>query len=202
MNSKFKPLTAAKPKKKQPPQRSDNVIESLRNVGSDVGKTLTKDGAATIATDALTSLLGARPRSGELRQNEAVQVQPEARPVPRHRPETLRPAAMKREEIGLKEQIEAVRAELKALSASLKGLHQEVQKAVEDVPVNPGVYHVTFYERLRSVLILLKTQVDDSRMWLSAWTSRKKKQGYWAQYKKKGTKFGLSSERTPATQSG
>jgi hypothetical protein len=81
-------------------------------------------------------------------------------------------------------------------------LNTEVKKAITDVPVDAGVYHINFFERLRSMSVLLRQSVDDSRSWLSLSTSRKKQKGYWGKYKKHGTQFGLSADRTPATQTG
>jgi len=57
-------------------------------------------------------------------------------------------------------------------------------------------------ERISSILKLLREQVDDSRTWLSLHTNRKQKRGFWGMYKKHGTQFGLSNERTLATQAG
>ena len=187
--------TQPKPKKQAPP--SESVLEALRQMGGGVGKTITKDVIGKVGSDALTSLFGQVPRSGELFTN-----QPEVQPVQIRRPEILRPPMVRVEEINLKPQIEAVRAELKMLIASLKSFNQEVQKAVNEVPVQPGIYHLNFMERLKSILKILREQIDDSRSWLALSTNRKKQKGYWGMFKKHGTSFGLSSERTIATQAG
>jgi hypothetical protein len=182
--------------KKQQATRNDSVLESLRSVGSGVGKTVTKDVAGKIPQDALAALLGGRPPQSENR--------PERGAWPgMHRPE-MRPRApyVEPTEIHLKEQIEAVRAELKALAASIKNLNTDIQRTISEVPVDPGIYHKNFFERIRSILHALKEQVEDSRTWLSLFTTRKKKMGYWGLFKKHGTQFGLSSERTIATQAG
>jgi hypothetical protein len=71
-----------------------------------------------------------------------------------------------------------------------------------ETPVDPGIYHVTFLERLRSFIQLLREQVDDSRTWLTVSSKRQKKMAFWGLYKKHGTQFGLSSERTVSTQAG
>lgn len=192
------------PPKKQPAARTnDTIIESLRTVGSGVGKTVVKDVAGKVASDALSSLFGSLPTQGELKPNQPIDVRTERQPQPAfRRPEVNRPPVVRLEEVNLRQQIEAVRHELKVLAASLKTLNLEVQKAVAEVPVAPGVYHLNFFERLKSILKILREQIDDSRAWLSLHTARKQKKNYWSLFKKHGTSFGLSSERTMATQAG
>ncbi|MDO8451947.1 MAG: DUF5660 domain-containing protein [bacterium] len=197
-------MNTQQPKKKPPAVQNDSILESLRDLGSGVGKTVVKDVASKVAGDALRSLFGTIPKSGELKANQPIEFTAERAthaPVFR-RPEMLRPPFVKREETHLKEQIEAVRQELKALSQSIKNLNLEVQKAIDDVPPQPGVYHLNFMQRLRSILAVLREEIEDSNSWLNLSSARKKKKGYWGMYKKHGTKFGLSSERTMATQAG
>lgn len=181
---------------------NDSVLESLRDVGAGVAKSVTTDVVGKSATDALSALFGGpiprqaeQPREHEF-GGEAI--------APQIRRQEARPSApmVRAEEQGIKEQIEAVRAELKALAASIKNLNQDIQKAVVEVPVDPGIYHLNFFDRLRGILKLMREQIDDSRSWLSMSTNRKKKMGYWGMFKKHGTTFGLSHERNLATQAG
>lgn len=197
------------PKKKQTPIQNDSIVESIRGLGTNVAKAVSTDVVGKIGTDALTSIFGGTtmPRSGELFPNQEISLSnkptEEARPQPvMRRPETHMQPLIQHDQEMMKHQLESVRAELKQLTASIKSLNQEVEKAVMDVPINPGVYHLNFMERLRSVLKILREQINDSSAWLSLWSSRKQKKGYWGKYKKQGTKFGLSSERSVATQSG
>lgn len=192
------------PKKKQPPvYTNDSVIESLRDLGANVSKSTT-GAVGKIGADALAALFGSLPPKGELKPNQTVEIGREQPPAPVQRPE-LQPRPMARlseDDYKLRQQLEAVRAELKALAASLKNLHQEVQTAIEQAPVAPGIYHVNFFEQLKSMLKVLRQQIEDSRTWLALWTTRKKKMGYWGLFKKHGTQFGLSGERAIATQAG
>ena len=200
------------PPKKQPQSKAanDSILESLRGLSAGVGQTVAKDVAGKVAADAFASLFGALPKQGELKPNQAVDMKPdrfagrqERAPFPQfRRPEVQRPPMVHVEEAGLKQQIEAIRAELKALAASVKSLNMEVQKAVIEAPVAPGVYHLNFFEKLRSFLQILRQQIDDSRTWLSMQNNRKQKKGYWGMYKKHGTTFGLSNERSLATSAG
>ena len=109
---------------------------------------------------------------------------------------------MKEDQQQLAQQINSIRSELKAIASSIQSLNKDLGNAIAEVPVDPGVYHVNFFERLRSVLKVLREQIDDSRSWLTMHSSRKKKMGYWGMYKKHGTNFGLSNERSLATSAG
>lgn len=177
---------------------NDNILESLRGVGGNVVKT-TADTATKISSDVLSSLFGSLPKTGELTPDKPVEFEPQ---VVVKRTDVLRPPTVNIQEINLKQQIEAVRMELKGIADSLKNLHQDVQKTINEVPVEPGVYHINFFARLRSLLKILREQIDDSRTWLNLSTGRKKKMGYWGMLKKHGTTFGLSGERAIATQAG
>jgi hypothetical protein len=194
------------PKKQPPKLANDSILESLRTLGSGVGKTIAKDVTGQIASDALSSIFGGpnAPQQGEIRPDTGAQVRPERLPFPGFRRPEVRPRApyVAPEEPHLKEQIEAIRQELKALASSIKNLNSDIQKTVTEVPVDPGIYHKNFFERLRSTLQLLREQVDDSRTWMSLQNGKKQKKGYWGSYKKHGTSFGLSNERSLATQAG
>jgi hypothetical protein len=193
----------------KPPTRpkaftNDSILEALRDLSGGVGKTVTKDVAGKVATDALASLFGSPIKQGEMKQNESVDFPVERQPRPQmYRPE-VRPAqkVIFHEDAQIKQQLDAVRAELAALAKSVRALSSEIHKAVVETPVDPGVYHVNFYEKLRAVLQVLREQVDDSRSWLTMHQSRKKKMGYWGMFKKHGTTFGLSNERSIATSAG
>ena len=200
------PFQQAKPTKKPKTYTNDSILEALRDLSGGVGKTVTKDVAGKVASDALASLFGTPiPKQGELRANEPIDFSAERQPQPRFRRPEVTPAARPVHEDTQKiaQQIESVRAELKALAASVKSLNTEIQKAVVEVPVDPGIYHVNFFERLRSILRVLREQIDDSRTWLALSAQRKqKKLGYWGMFKKHGTSFGLSNERSIATSAG
>lgn len=103
----------------------------------------------------------------------------------------------------IKLQVAAIQEELKKLALSTQNLAKEVKTAAQQTPVEPGVYHVSFFEKLRQTLVLLKKRIDESATWLAEFNHRAKKRNYyWAQVRKSGTKFMLSQERYMATQVG
>lgn len=173
----------------------DNVLETVRSLGSGVAKTA-QDATTRIASDALRDIISGR-RTEEIPMGRGEQIQPKI-----SNKELIQPLIQK-DLAETKQKLEAIRRELSALSKSIQGLCSEIQTAVMEMPVEPGIYHLNFFEQLRIMLSHIRERVDDSRTWLATWkTNVKKKQGYWGMYKKHGTSFGLSSERTLATQAG
>jgi hypothetical protein len=184
---------------------NNNILESLRSIPTEIGQ-VAKDLPQDFLNDALSAVFG-KPvtnQSGEMQPGQPVEFAAENSPRNQFlKPENISQAPLSREEAGLKEKIKAVRLELMALASSIKALSTEIEKTISETPVNPGIYHSNFFDRLKSMLKLLREQVDDSRTWLMLQTKRKKQKiGYWGLYKKHGTSFGLSNERTLATQAG
>ena len=52
------PTNQPQPAKKKPTYTNNSILESLRDLGSGVGKSVAKDVVGTVASDALTSLFG------------------------------------------------------------------------------------------------------------------------------------------------
>ena len=202
----MQPIPQSVQKKKQASYTNDSVLESLRDLGSGVTKTVTKDVIGRVASDALSSLFG-QPTGGDFKPRQpVVESFPDINPnrlSQVRRPEVYKPfVADRREEPGVKEKVAEVRAQLVGLAATIKKFNRDVERAVEEIPARPGIYHLNFLERLRGVIMILKQQIEDSGSWLALWSQRKQKKQYWGLYKKHGTSFGLSSERGVSTQAG
>jgi len=192
-------------KKKQASYKNDNFLEALTSIPQGTGSAAAGE-VSRIGSDIVTALLGGTPaKSGELAPNQAIEFG-SAQPETVYHPEPMRTETVQPDITALenetRQQIAAIRDELKALVKTLKNLHQEVQTAISQDPVDPGIYHLNFYEQLKSFLVVLRQQIEDSRSWLATFNARKKKIGYWGMYKKHGTTFGLSSERSIATAAG
>lgn len=199
-------MTKTSPKNKPANFKNDNVLEQLRGVSSDVAIN-TVDMAAKVGETVFSALVGSPMQmSGELEPNQTIELgvqQQETSKVQIEAPK-MEAAHASIDEIAqqTRQQLEAVREELKALSKSLKNLNQDVLSAIEQAPVSPGVYHINYYDQLRTFIHVLRQQIEDSRTWLSMSVGRKKKMGYWGMFKKHGTTFGLSNERSLATAAG
>lgn len=190
--------------KKQPAYTNNSILESLRDLGTGVGKSLAKDVVGKVASNALSSLFG-HSTGGDFKPPQPnVEAYPERQPLrPVRRAEVYQPMiAVHHEEVGMKEKLDSVRTELKTLATSIKKFNRDVHRAVEEIPAHPGIYHLNFLERLRGVIMAIRENIEDSNSWLSLWTTRKQKRKYWGMYKKHGTSFGLSSERNVSTQAG
>jgi len=191
-------------KKKTPVYGADNVLESIRGIGTSVGKTVVKDVIAGTGNDIIQSIFGGGSQSGELKQNQTIEFGQMQEKTPLAQPRyTERFQSIPRSDATeVKQKIESIRQELKALAQSVKGLRQEISKTVMTMPVDPGIYHLNFFDNLRMYLQAMKEQIDDSKTWLMAGNSRKAKKGYWGMMKKHGTSFGMSHERSAATSAG
>lgn len=100
-------------------------------------------------------------------------------------------------------QLERVMIELEKLIEESSDLETKFEiMAVEQRPVEPGAYHLNFFEWMINTIQAARQQIEDSSAWLSAMQSKKGKKNYWAMFKKHGTSFGMSNERQVSTQSG
>ena len=100
--------------------------------------------------------------------------------------------------------LKKLKQQITILEKSEKALVNEVSKIkVEQLPAKTSIYYVHFLEWLLNTVKQLRMKIEDGRAWLETFAKRKKKKlGYWKMYKKHGTTFGLSHERTIATQTG
>jgi hypothetical protein len=76
---------------------------------------------------------------------------------------------------------------------------------VQQTTKEPGKYYINFFEWLLIVIKTAQEKVENSRAWLNTVKGKGRKgdtPDYWQMYKKHGTSFGPSSERSTATQTG
>lgn len=104
------------------------------------------------------------------------------------------------------QQVQGLQTEIQKLAKSISDLAGEARQAeavaMSETPL-VGAYHLNFFEQLRKVLANLRSQIQESSMWLASWNKKaQKKNYYWGQFKKSGSKFLLSSDRAVATQAG
>ena len=97
----------------------------------------------------------------------------------------------------VEKQIESLRDAILKIAKSTQNFSSEVEKAAFEAPVNPGKYHLGFFETLKRSLEIIKKRLDDSASWMQEFNKRKDRVPFfWAQFKKSGTKYMLSSERS------
>ncbi len=104
----------------------------------------------------------------------------------------------------IKELTEQIKKEIKLLKKADSSLISEVQDieklTIDSLPEKPGIYHIRFLEIVLRVLQTLREKVGESRTWLAALVSKKKKRGslFASLSKKKGTQYSMSQELTNA----
>lgn len=193
--------------KKKHLQVSGSFFEQIKELGDSSVSTAKKDLVGKMTETALQQVFSL-PKTGELKEGQILEFSEEKKkkePRPSYLEIQRKEALLFVREQEITQEVEAARAELKKATQELKKLGQdmaEVEKAVDKMPVKPGVYHLTFFERLRQIIKFFRERIEESRTWLRLMTSKKKQKRYWTMYKKHGTKFGLSSERSVATQAG
>ncbi len=201
-----------KPKTKPSPT---NFLEALRDLGQDFTSEAKVQIRKIVTTDVPESL-GMVPASGTLNLNQEVSVgelqqaekqgekKAEARFQARLRQIQDEERVFRlRQETRIRQTIQSIQAEIKSLAKSAGSLAHEVEIAAAQAPANPGVYHISFFQQLKSLIITLRRRVEDSSHWLSVTNSRaKKKSFFWGQVGQSGTKFMLSSERYMVTSTG
>lgn len=102
----------------------------------------------------------------------------------------------------IKQLLETIHHEIKALEQQNNSLLADVKDienaAINELPEDPGIYHVRFFEVLLSVVRSLREKVGDSTTWLEAMMSKKKKRGslFANRTKSQGTQYSLSQELT------
>jgi hypothetical protein len=98
-----------------------------------------------------------------------------------------------------KQELNQVRQELELLILDVKGLNQDIEMAVSQDIVNPGLdggsYYKNFFHQLRQLIMLLRQKVGSARSWAAQVSGKgKKKQGL--NYKKtKGVQDSINNER-------
>lgn len=102
------------------------------------------------------------------------------------------------------QKIEEIRNELKALAKQIVKYDQNITQAVQSQVVNPGTYHLTFFEHLREVIALIRKNVTEANSWLSVFKKRGKQKGgaFWANTKRGGSAYMMSDEHAVSRSAG
>jgi len=194
-------------------QNKDSFLEAFRDLGSDLAST---------ATDNLV-----KPGLGDIKNELFPFTRPGSAPEPtipqinnfdrekafeaRYRSRLQRTEIVHREEKILftrqqketQRQVNMLQEEIKKMAKTTGDLAKEVEVAsMQNIPV-AGDYHVNFLTRLRKLIASLRSQIQESSYWLASWNKKAQKRNfYWGQFKKSGSKFMLSADRYMATQAG
>lgn len=207
-------MLGKKQKQQKKQTASQNQIEALKDLGLSTASSLVNDLGKGTMTAMWEQFLSSdkSEKSGDLSEGEElslrdIEEQPklDIEPGIDYRREIIHASEkeISREYKELEVKIQEIVIELK----QLMNVSQEIQVQFKDIVaqpeiVNPGKYHVSFFEWVLHLIRAARLKVEDSSAWLAASQSKKAKKGYWAMFKKHGTTFGLSNERVVATQTG
>jgi hypothetical protein len=186
-----------------------NVIESLKDLGSDFGSQgsdLLKD----TTNDFIKELLGMQKasikKSGELSPGQSVNMN-EAENKKEEENHRLKVqislernmasderALTDRRLQEIRVQLQAITVEISKLAASTGELATQTEIAMIEVPNDPGIYHIVFFEKVLEFLQSFRQKIDIASTWLASSNKRAEKKNYWSMYKKKGSSFLLSPD--------
>lgn len=203
----------AKQQKKQKYQ-SDNPIEIIKDFGVGIVSSVAKDLVGGTVKNA-TEQLGITPAlkiEGTLNPNEDLALEQisakkeDSEMLFFGEKQLFRPMEQKStslSEMEVEQKIEYILCELKLLAKSVEKVNIEASKiALEQPPIKGGVYHANFFEWILRMIKMARAKVDESNLWLEQFRARHKQKGYWQMFKKHGTGFALSGERSVASSVG
>jgi hypothetical protein len=201
----------------------DTPFESLAEVGSEIASSFKKDLVIDGVSDSLKQLSGKsehenNKKGGELYEGEEIDLRTqnssEHAPKPKHADVApgldyvrdilkVGEKQVSRENREIQQAVEQIMDEIKRLIETSTVLQAEFGYASVDAkPVEVGKYHINFFEWMLNVIKEARLKIEDSGAWLAAMGGKKNKRNYWAMFKKHGTSFGMSNERSVSTQTG
>ncbi len=218
----FQPLNAQKRAKKKSKQFGGSFVEQLKSIGSSVTDSLSTDvvkGAAqgifeqligntksgntpkeeTLDTSAIEKMIAQREQAAA--QEADQNAREEERAIFTHN-KSKEKVLFSAVDEKLKKEINQVRQDIVMLVKSMGKVQEQIEKAVIQEIVNPGIYHKNFLQNLRVWIVQMQKSMGDASAWLSMSTGRQQKGSFWANTKKHGNKYSMSQERQSAMSVG
>lgn len=205
--------------KKQNKAKYTNVLESLKSIETNIKDTIKEDVFAGMQRDVVDQIFGPENvpngnKSGTLEAGESLRIEEvlsgERESIEKQRKQVyVERRLLEEERIRVQEKTNELRMQLKVimdevvvLSESTQELGDEVRLAAMQAPIEPGEYHIAFFERLLDFIKSFRKKIQNASVWLQASNKRAQKKNYWAQYKKHGAKLLLSSESYSSRSAG
>ncbi|MGA3292068.1 MAG: DUF5660 family protein [Candidatus Microgenomates bacterium] len=196
-------------KKAQAAITRQNVLESLKDLGSGTTNQA-GDLLKNTSEDFFRELLGfSNPqvkKSGELSAGESMQMSDVLSGKEEENKKLRAQISLERQlsegekkvsqekSNDLKIQLQALMQEVQKVSESTQNLAEATKIAVMMAPVEPGIYHITFFQNVLEFLQSFRMKIDMAANWLQSSNKRAEKKNYWNMYKKKGSSFLLSPD--------
>jgi hypothetical protein len=102
----------------------------------------------------------------------------------------------------LRLQLKAIMQEVVILAGNTQDLGKEVQLAAMQAPIEPGVYHIIFFEKLLEFIKSFRKKIEEASVWLHISNKRAQKKNFWGRYKQHGAKYLLSGEHYASRSAG
>lgn len=186
------------------------VIEQLRSVGDGAFNSLNRDLIKETPQEFFKQMFGLPEKrvTGDLVPGEALELKDalsgkaeENRRLKgqltlerQMRTDEQRIATTKQKELRM--QLSVVTSEVQQLAQTTQGLSREIQIAAFQAPVDPGTYHVIFFEKLVEFIRDFRKKIENASVWTASYNARSKKRAntFWGQVGVGGAKRLLSSE--------
>ncbi len=196
-------------KKAQATVTRGNVLESLKDLGSGATNQA-GDLLKNTSEDFFKELFGISRqgirRSGEMSPGDSLQMseimsgQEEENKKLRNQISAERQLSTDEKRVSqeksndLKVQLQALMQEVQKVAESTENLAEVTQVAMMSAPIEPGIYHLNFFQNILEFLQSFRKKIDLAATWLQSSNKRAEKKNYWNMYKKKGSSFLLSPE--------
>jgi hypothetical protein len=191
--------------------QSDNFVEAFRDIGDNTVKSIKDDLLFETPKNFINQLFGQeKPKasaSGEIMMGGYIEIDSV---IESQKEENLSLQRQLTHERNLRQTLEAASAqqtnELKLQLKSLMDetekvvietveLSQEIKIATMQAPVNSGIYHIIFFEKLLTFIKQFRKKIHQSSLWLQSQNKiAAKKKTFWGQVGKSGAKRLLSTE--------
>lgn len=186
-----------------------NPLEALKEVGSSTAKSFKNDFLGKMPEDFMDQMFGPKRKSkvsGNIEAGESLSINEVLTGEREEKVKLQNQIAFERrlreeEQIHVEKKTNELRIELKVLmdeiivlSKSTQELASETQVAAMQAPVEPGVYHLVFFQKLLEFIKSFREKIEEAGVWLHAVNKRAQRKNYWHSYKKHGGKFLLSGE--------
>lgn len=191
-----------KTSKTQTSNLNKNPLETLRDLGSSTAKNAL-DSVGSIGGGMLDQFFGSSENDDDDFESFKKQATEAKKPLSKKETklfsytEYSETTLIKKKIAELTELIKKEIDFLKKDNSSLLNEVKDVEKlTINDLPEKPGIYHVRFLEIVLNVIRHLRAKVGESRTWLEAFVSKKKKRGslFAVRSKKAGTQYSQSQE--------
>lgn len=208
----FKPLNAKSSSSKSPAApKGDSFVEQLKSIGSSISNSVKTDVVKGTAQSIFDQLIGSSQRGDAPSENSPNQDQLEkwiqereaqAAEEARQNEKLVQFHKHSQEKVlfsfadeKLSREIGEVRQEIAVLVKTMGKVEKQIEQAVMQEIVDPGVYHLNFFRKLKSWVVMMRRSLEDASLWMSVQQGRGKRSYFWNQFGKSGTKYSMSSER-------